>query len=55
MAIVLGFSKIPVNGGIPVRVAAGLASNPVWSPAGNLIAYAGENVGFYAPPVGRAP
>jgi Tol biopolymer transport system component/predicted Ser/Thr protein kinase len=44
-----GIFKIPVNGGIPVRVAEGLASNPVWSPAGNLIAYAGENVGFYAP------
>ena len=44
-----GVFKIPVSGGMPVRLTTGLASNPVWSPAGNLIVYAGENVGFFAP------
>ena len=44
-----GVFKIPVSGGMPVRLTTGLASNPVWSPAGDLIVYAGENVGFYAP------
>jgi len=44
-----GVFKIPVNGGKPVRLTTGQASNPVWSPAGNLIVYAGENVGFFSP------
>jgi len=44
-----GLFKIPVSGGIPVRLTTGEASNPVWSPSGNLIVYSGENVGFYAP------
>lgn len=44
-----GVFKIPVSGGTPVRLTTGEASNPVWSPAGNLIVYAGENVGFFAP------
>jgi Tol biopolymer transport system component len=44
-----GVFKIPVGGGMPVRLTNGEASNPVWSPAGNLIVYAGENVGFFAP------
>ena len=44
-----GVFKIPVSGGMPVRLTTGEASNPVWSPAGNLIVYAGENVGFFAP------
>jgi len=44
-----GIFKIPVSGGMPVRLTTGQATNPVWSPAGNLIVYAGENVGFYAP------
>jgi Tol biopolymer transport system component len=44
-----GVFKIPVNGGNPVRLTTGLASNPVWSPAGNLIVYAGDNVGFFSP------
>lgn len=44
-----GIFKIPVNGGTPVRLVTGQASNPVWSPKGDLIVYAGENVGFYAP------
>jgi serine/threonine protein kinase/Tol biopolymer transport system component len=44
-----GIFKIPVDGGIPVRLTTGEASNPVWSPAGDLILYAGQNVGFFAP------
>jgi Tol biopolymer transport system component len=45
-----GLFKIPVGGGMPVRLTTREASNPVWSPAGNsLIVYAGENVGFFAP------
>jgi Tol biopolymer transport system component len=31
--------KIPVDGGPPVRLVAGKAVNPVWSPKGNLIVY----------------
>jgi Tol biopolymer transport system component/predicted Ser/Thr protein kinase len=44
-----GIFKIPVSGGVPVRLTTGEASNPVWSPTGNLIVYAGQNVGFFAP------
>ncbi|HUK18842.1 MAG TPA: protein kinase [Bryobacteraceae bacterium] len=44
-----GVFKIPVRGGLPVRLTTGEAANPVWSPTGNLIVYAGENVGFFAP------
>jgi Tol biopolymer transport system component len=50
-----GIFKIPVSGGAPVRVTTGLSSNPVWSPSGNMIVYAGENVGFYAPLVAVRP
>jgi Tol biopolymer transport system component len=44
-----GLFKIPVDGGPVVRLAAGLASNPVWSPDGGFIAYAGANVAGHAP------
>jgi Tol biopolymer transport system component/predicted Ser/Thr protein kinase len=44
-----GLFKVPVDGGPPIRLATGLALNPVWSPDGRLIAYAGANVGEYAP------
>jgi serine/threonine protein kinase/Tol biopolymer transport system component len=44
-----GLFKIPVEGGAPVRLAGGSALNPVWSPDGSLIAYAGANVGLFAP------
>jgi Tol biopolymer transport system component len=33
--------KIPVHGGAPVRLVAGPAVNPIWSPDGRLIVYAG--------------
>jgi len=44
-----GVFKVPTGGGMPVRLTPGQASNPAWSPAGDLIVYAGENVGFFAP------
>ena len=37
-----GLFKIPVDGGLPVRLVTGQATNPVWSPDGNLIVYAGQ-------------
>jgi Tol biopolymer transport system component len=39
-----GLFKIPVDGGPPVRLAAGTATNPVWSPDGDLIVYSGSLV-----------
>jgi hypothetical protein len=50
-----GLFKIPVDGGPAARLATGLALNPVWSPDGGLIAYAGPNVGEYAPLVAVRP
>ncbi|MGO9123770.1 MAG: protein kinase domain-containing protein [Terriglobales bacterium] len=44
-----GLFKIPLDGGSPVRLAAGEALNPVWSPDGSLIVYAGTNVRTFAP------
>ncbi|MGA9307988.1 MAG: protein kinase [Candidatus Sulfotelmatobacter sp.] len=44
-----GLFKIPLEGGSPVRLVAGQALNPVWSPDGNLIVYAGTNVSTFAP------
>jgi Tol biopolymer transport system component len=44
-----GLFKIPLEGGPPVRLAAGQALNPVWSPDGSLIVYAGTNVRTFAP------
>jgi len=44
-----GLFKIPVAGGSPVRLVAGSALNPVWSPDGSLIVYAGTNVRTFAP------
>ncbi|HVI05151.1 MAG TPA: protein kinase, partial [Sphingomicrobium sp.] len=44
-----GLFKIPLGGGSPVRLAAGPALNPVWSPDGSLIVYAGTNVRTFAP------
>jgi Tol biopolymer transport system component len=37
-----GLFKIPVENGAPVRLVTGQAANPVWSPDGNLIIYAGR-------------
>lgn len=44
-----GLFKIPLDGGSPVRLVAGQALNPVWSPDGRLIVYAGTNVSTFAP------
>jgi TolB protein len=44
-----GLFNIPLAGGSPVRLAAGPALNPVWSPDGSLIVYAGTNVRTFAP------
>ena len=44
--------KIPAAGGEPVRVATGEATNPVWSPDGNLIVYRGPLVGGSLPLLG---
>ena len=33
--------KIPVDGGAPIRLVAGQAANPIWSPDDTLIVYAG--------------
>ncbi|MGB8781793.1 MAG: protein kinase [Terriglobales bacterium] len=44
-----GLFKIPFEGGSPVRLVSGPALNPVWSPDGSLIIYAGTNVSTFAP------
>ena len=44
-----GLFKVPVDGGSPVPLIAGQALNPVWSPDGRLIVYAGTNVRTFAP------
>ena len=44
-----GLFKIPLDGGSPVRLVTGTALNPVWSPDGSLIVYAGTNVRTFAP------
>jgi Tol biopolymer transport system component len=44
-----GLFKVPVDGGPSVRIASGLAFNPVWSPDGEVIVYTGPNVGQEAP------
>jgi Tol biopolymer transport system component len=50
-----GLFKLPVDGGPAVRLATGLSLNPVWSPDGAFIAYAGANVGEYAPLLAARP
>jgi len=44
-----GLFKIPVEGGPPERIVDGEALNPVWSPDGNLIVYAGAQVNAVSP------
>lgn len=50
-----GLFKIPVAGGPAVRIVQGLAFNPIWSPDGTLIAYAGPIVGPTAPMLAVTP
>jgi Tol biopolymer transport system component len=40
---------VPVDGGQPMRILTGVASNPVWSPDGSMIAYTGPVVGPTGP------
>jgi Tol biopolymer transport system component len=44
-----GLFKIPVDGGAPVRLVKDLVLNPVWSPDGTMVVYAGVQVGLSAP------
>jgi len=44
-----GLFKIPLDRGAPVRLLAGTARDPVWSPSGDLIVYTGANVSVDAP------
>ena len=44
-----GLFKIPLGGGEPVRLVKGQALDPIWSPDGRTIVYAGPNVGSQAP------
>ncbi len=41
--------KIPVDGGVPERLVDGAGLNPVWSPDGSLIVYAGAQVDAMMP------
>jgi serine/threonine protein kinase len=50
-----GLFKIPIDGGLPVRLRSGPALDPVWSPAGNLIVYSGANVFTNVPLAGVRP
>ena len=50
-----GLFKIPAGGGMPVRIAKGDATNPVWSPVGDLIVYAGPNVSAFSPMLAVRP
>jgi Tol biopolymer transport system component len=44
-----GLFRIPLDHGAPVRLIAGTARDPVWSPSGDLIVYTGANVSVDAP------
>jgi Tol biopolymer transport system component len=47
-----GLFKIPVDSGPPVRLVAGTATNPIWSPEGDLILYGGPLVAGQVPLLG---
>ena len=51
----LGLFKVPVAGGPPEQIANGEASNPVWSPSGDLIVYTGVQVQAVSPLLGVRP
>jgi serine/threonine protein kinase/Tol biopolymer transport system component len=50
-----GIFKIPVDGGMPVRLAKGAFLDPVWSPRGDLIVYGGTQLFSWMPLLGVHP
>ncbi len=50
-----GLFKIPVDGGLPVRLAKGAFLDPVWSPRGDLIVYGGTQLFTSMPLLGVHP
>jgi Tol biopolymer transport system component len=50
-----GLFKIPVDGGPTLRLVAGHAVNPIWSPTGNMIVYATDFVDGQVPLRGIRP
>jgi Tol biopolymer transport system component len=50
-----GLFKIPVDGGVPLRLISGAAFNPAWSPKGDLIVYGGPSGGGLPPILGVRP
>lgn len=44
-----GLFKIPIDGGVPVRLVGGNSKDPIWSPDGELIIYIGELVSTSMP------
>jgi WD40 repeat protein len=50
-----GLFIVPAAGGTPVRLVAGAALNPVWSPDGKLIVYTGAVVAVSAPVLAVRP
>ena len=44
-----GLFVVPADGGKPSRLTTGAALNPVWSPDGTLLAFAGPNVSAFTP------
>lgn len=50
-----GLFKVPIGGGPAIRIVKGLAFNPIWSPDGRLIVYAGPNVGQGSPLLAVTP
>ena len=50
-----GLFKIPLDGTPPIKLVNGPASNPIWSPAGDLIVYAGAFVDGQVPLLGVRP
>jgi Tol biopolymer transport system component len=50
-----GLFKIPSRGGQPVRLVSGQALNPVWSPDGRTIVYAGPDISTFQPLLAVSP
>ena len=50
-----GLFMIPLDGKPPIKLVSGHATNPIWSPAGDLIVYAGAFVDGQVPLLGVRP